>query len=157
LGFKFGIPIKGNANYEFGRTDFLVDEIYYTGTTLGDDPLPMPSDNGGHGKYDPQSGRATSIFAQWCMEIGFSIDLGSSSALSLGAFLDYGIHDASLDNPKSAELLTLNGSTISKYNGALNSNMMTHVRYYKAGVRLHFNLGFGSRIGGSGRKSKRLI
>ena len=156
LGLKFGIPIKANADYEYGRTDFLVDEIYRTGTVL-DDPVPQEPEAGSHGSYDPMKGRSASIFVQWCMEIGFSIDLGSSSALSLGAFFDYGMHDVSLDNPQNAELMTLNGSKIEQYNGAINSNMMTHVRYYKAGIRLHFNFGFGSHIGGSGRKSKRLI
>lgn len=156
LGFRFAFPTKMNASYEYGESTMFIDEIYLTGITLND-PMPQPSDPGGAGNYDILANRSRSLFILWSMEIGFNIDLSNNASLSLGAYMDYGLNEARLGNPATAELLTLNGSTVQNYNGAVNSNLMSGIRYYTIGARMLLNIGFGSHVGGGGKKSKGLL
>ena len=155
LGLRFAVPIKMDATYEYGESTMYIDEIYRTGITLNE-PMPQPADLGGSGSYNVLENRSRSLYVLWSMEIGYSLDLFANGALSLSAYFDYGLNDASLNNAEDAELLTLNGSTVQKYNGMTNSNLMNSIRYYTVGVRLLYNLGFGSKVGG-GRKSKSLL
>lgn len=154
LGLRFSVPLKMDAQYEYGESMMYIDEIYRTGITLTD-PMPQPTDLGGKGNYNVLKGRSRSLYVLWSMEIGYSIDLFANGALSIGAYFDYGLNDANLGNDATAELLTLNGASVAGYNGMTNSNLMTSIRYYTAGVRVLYNLGFGSKVGG--KKSKRLI
>lgn len=156
LGLRFAVPMKMNATYDYGESIMLIDEIYYTGITLND-PMPQPSDPGGSGDYDVLSNRSKSLYVLWSMEIGFNIDISNNASISLGAYFDYGLNEAKLGNKSSDELLSLNGSTVENYNGAINSNLMSGIRYYTIGARMLLNIGFGGHVGSGGRKSKSLL
>lgn len=153
LGLRFSVPLKMNAEYEYGQSIMYIDYVERTGSDLSNNPMPQPTDLGGKGNYSVLSNRTRSLYVLWTMEIGYTIDLFANGALSIGAYLDYGLNDANLGNSDTDELLTLNGSTVAAYNGMTNSNLMTSIRYYTAGVRILYNLGFGSKVGGKRSKS----
>ncbi|MBQ0016345.1 MAG: hypothetical protein KBT04_05125 [Bacteroidales bacterium] len=160
IGYKIGVPIKMNADFDRGPTTMMVDYIYdYGGYSLEDNPLPIDdaTDPGTKGDYDVYKNRSKSVFLLFALEIGYKFDVSNHGAISIGAYIDYGINNAQLGNPETSELLTLNGANVERYNGAMNSNLMTSVRYYKAGVRILYNLGFGNSHGGGGRHNKRLL
>lgn len=153
LGLRFAVPLKMNADYEYGQSIMYIDYVERTGSDLSANPMPQPADIGGKGEYNVLSNRSRSLYVLWSMEIGYTIDLFANGALSIGAYLDYGLNDANLGNKETDELLTLNGSTVAGYNGMTNSNLMSSIRYYTAGVRVLYNLGFGSKVGGKRSKS----
>ncbi len=159
IGLKFAVPLKMNAHYEYGTTLMNVDSICRTGTKLLD-PMPQPSAPGDKGDYDAFK-TPLPLYVLLAMEIGYTFEFSHSSSVTLGAYLDYGLNDASLSNDPNAELLKLDGRKIEYYRGAVKSNMMSAVRYYRLGFHVAYNFGFGGASKGANARpysrSKRLL
>lgn len=145
LGVKVAVPVSMQVDYTYGHSDLYLDEIVGSGTVLSK-PLQVASYDGASGSsdlYDKQRHQLLMFYVLASVEVGYTVAFYTgSSSLTVGLFGDFSLNSAQLNDASSSATITLNTNALDYHNTA-QTDKVSSVGCYKAGIKLQYHLGIG--------------